>query len=63
MTGYEGDNSSGISFRLLFFLAAIIFLVFGFIFPGIPSLFYIGMTMLILWILINLIGVILGLDK
>ncbi len=64
MASYEGNNySSAISFRVLFLLTAIIFFIFGLIFRQIPSLFYVGVVMIVLWIIGNLIVIILGLDK
>jgi hypothetical protein len=60
---YNANYSSGISFRILFLLAAIIFFIFGLIFPNIPQIFYVGILMLIFWLIGNIITLILNLDR
>lgn len=49
-------------FKFLFFIASIILILLGLI-EGFEALYYAGLTMFIIWLVVSLIKLILELDK
>ena len=56
------SSFKGLSFKLLFFIASIILMLFGVI-PGLEILWYAGLTMFILSIVLYVVVLILELDR